>query len=201
MYKKFMMKKYFHDGLLQLALVLSLMRVDLHNYLNTQYDQDIQELILGPTSAFTQTRFHHQNWNHDVGGYVHPKHVDHHINDIFRDLHALGQYNRDQGVDIDAYLVSNPQAPALPSENANLSNETDPSNSDNNNNEQSNNGTASTATGTATGSTDSNTEKEEVFTNPIGAELTKEVVQMFANYSMLNKINASDLVLVQSCPR
>lgn len=55
-----MLKQYFTDGLIQIAIVLSLLRTDLNNYLNSNYVNypEVQELIQGQTVAYTQTNFH-----------------------------------------------------------------------------------------------------------------------------------------------
>lgn len=57
------LKKYFTEGLIQVAILLSLVgiRVDVGPYFPPSH-----EMILGPTSALTQTQFHN----------LHPKSVD-----------------------------------------------------------------------------------------------------------------------------
>ncbi|XP_038836374.1 endoplasmic reticulum membrane sensor NFE2L1-like [Salvelinus namaycush] len=63
------LKKYFTEGLIQVAILLSLVgiRVDVGSYLPPSH-----EMILGPTSALTQTQFHNQLDGQDL----HPKSVD-----------------------------------------------------------------------------------------------------------------------------
>lgn len=66
------LKKYFTEGLIQVAILLSLagMHVDVDPYL-----PPFSEIILGPSSALTQTQFH--NLRNILDGYnVHPKSVD-----------------------------------------------------------------------------------------------------------------------------
>nr|AAQ97978.1 nuclear factor-like 1 [Danio rerio]AFZ74951.1 nuclear factor-like 1a protein [Danio rerio] len=66
------LKKYFTEGLIQVAILLSLagMRVDVDPYW-----PPFSEIILGPSSALTQTQFH--NLRNILDGYnVHPKSVD-----------------------------------------------------------------------------------------------------------------------------
>ncbi|XP_055512885.1 endoplasmic reticulum membrane sensor NFE2L1b isoform X4 [Leucoraja erinacea] len=70
------LKKYFTEGLIQFTILLSLMgvRVDVDTYLNAQLPP-LREIILGQSSAYTQTQFH--NWRNTLGGYdLHPKSVD-----------------------------------------------------------------------------------------------------------------------------
>lgn len=175
-----MIKDYFTDGLIQIAIILSLLRVDLHTYMATVAHQEVQDLLQGPTSAFTQTRFHHQNWNRDVGAFVHPKHVDIHINELLQDIHALGRYRHLNTVNtrIEAYLVNDPHG-HLPSENANLSEETATTSGNTGNNANPNNGTASTTASTnSNNNKSSDSQSEDALTEektPIGADLTKEV--------------------------
>ena len=58
------------DSLIQMALVLSLLRTDLHNYLNSNLNDypEVQEVMFGPTAAYTQTQFHHNQWLNTFGG-------------------------------------------------------------------------------------------------------------------------------------
>jgi len=55
-----MLKHYLTDGLVQIAIVLSLLRTDLNNYLNVNYVNypEVQEILQGQTAAYTQTNFH-----------------------------------------------------------------------------------------------------------------------------------------------
>ncbi|XP_029583297.1 endoplasmic reticulum membrane sensor NFE2L1-like isoform X1 [Salmo trutta] len=66
------LKKYFTEGLIQVAILLSLVgvRVDVGPYLHPW-----NEMILGPTSALTQTQFHNLH-NQLDGQDLHPKSVD-----------------------------------------------------------------------------------------------------------------------------
>ncbi|XP_070957554.1 endoplasmic reticulum membrane sensor NFE2L1-like [Oncorhynchus clarkii lewisi] len=63
------LKKYFTEGLIQVAILLSLVgvRLDVGPYLPASH-----EMILGPTSTLTQTQFHNQLDGQDL----HPKSVD-----------------------------------------------------------------------------------------------------------------------------
>ncbi len=124
-----MWKKHFTDGVVQIALLLSLLRTDWNNYLNSlQGDSvdDLQEIILGPMSGFTQTRWHGGPWlNQGIALLDHPKNHDldrYYSSSILRELLSLGQYDRSSQIvqtRIDAYLVSHPNPLRLPSENAN----------------------------------------------------------------------------------
>ncbi|XP_056286003.1 endoplasmic reticulum membrane sensor NFE2L1b isoform X1 [Pseudoliparis swirei] len=70
------LKKYFTEGLIQFTILLSLLgvRVDVDTYLSNQLPP-LREIILGPSSAYTQTQFH--NLRNNLDGYgIHPKSVD-----------------------------------------------------------------------------------------------------------------------------
>lgn len=70
------LKKYFTEGLIQFTILLSLIgvRVDVDTYLNNQLPP-LREIILGSSSAYTQTQFH--NLRNTLDGYgIHPKSVD-----------------------------------------------------------------------------------------------------------------------------
>ncbi|XP_041829779.1 endoplasmic reticulum membrane sensor NFE2L1b isoform X3 [Melanotaenia boesemani] len=70
------LKKYFTEGLIQFTILLSLIgvRVDVDTYLTNQLPP-LREIILGPSSAYTQTQFH--NLRNTLDGYgIHPKSVD-----------------------------------------------------------------------------------------------------------------------------
>ncbi|XP_037005894.1 endoplasmic reticulum membrane sensor NFE2L1 isoform X4 [Artibeus jamaicensis] len=70
------LKKYLTEGLLQFTILLSLIgvRVDVDTYLTSQLPP-LREIILGPSSAYTQTQFH--NLRNTLDGYgIHPKSID-----------------------------------------------------------------------------------------------------------------------------
>ncbi|MGH0114861.1 UNVERIFIED_CONTAM: hypothetical protein FKN15_064858 [Acipenser sinensis] len=70
------LKKNLTEGLIQFAILLSLIgvRVDVDTYLSSQLSP-LREIILGPSSAYTQTQFH--NLRNTLDGYgLHPKSVD-----------------------------------------------------------------------------------------------------------------------------
>ena len=171
-----MLKEYFTDGLIRIALIISLLRVNMNPRDLLDRNPDIEELLQGPTSAYTQARFHHQNWNQDIGAFIHPKHVDNGIDDLLHDLHALGRFRNNHALNtvIDAYLVNDPEPPNLAQE----------ATSDNNNNERTqNNGTATTAQGPGTGEGELQIKKEDP--EPIGADPTKEVLCVFDTFHVL----------------
>ncbi|KAM6951704.1 endoplasmic reticulum membrane sensor NFE2L1b isoform 2-T2 [Aplochiton taeniatus] len=70
------LKKYFTEGLIQFTILLSLIgvRVDVDTYLSNQLPP-LREIILGPSSAYTQTQFHNLRNTLDGNG-IHPKCVD-----------------------------------------------------------------------------------------------------------------------------
>ncbi|KAE8575044.1 hypothetical protein XENTR_v10003678 [Xenopus tropicalis] len=82
------LKKYLTEGLIQFTILLSLMgvRLDLDSYLPSHLPP-LHEIILGPTSAYTQTQFHSLRGTSDGYG-VHPKSVD--LDQFFTSRRLLG---------------------------------------------------------------------------------------------------------------
>lgn len=82
------LKKYFTEGLIQLAILLSLcglmVDVGLEPYLPASW----HERILGPTSTLTQTQFHNLRNRLADGHGLHPKHVD--LDSFFTARRLLG---------------------------------------------------------------------------------------------------------------
>ncbi|XP_063815688.1 endoplasmic reticulum membrane sensor NFE2L1 [Pseudophryne corroboree] len=102
------LKKYLTEGLIQFTILLSLMgvRVDLDSYLPSHLPP-LHEIILGPTSAYTQTQFHSLRGTSD-GYAVHPKSVD--LDQFFtsrRLLSRMRALDRLQvpSTELDAWLV------------------------------------------------------------------------------------------------
>lgn len=127
-----MLKQYFTDGLIQIAIAISLLRTDLNDYINVDSSQErtgIYEVILGSgTSAFIQTDIYGNNLFNDLGSSVHPKSIDNYIaNSALRDLHLLGDYRNYINTNIDAYLVGQ-------SENNSFQHRQDSNDTTNNNN-------------------------------------------------------------------
>lgn len=91
-----MLKDYFVDGLVQIAIVLSLLRTDLNNYININYVNypEVQEIILGSSAAYTQTNFINNNFNSFYGS-VHPKSVYNDIlnENLIQDLRSLRRFS------------------------------------------------------------------------------------------------------------
>jgi len=110
------MKKHFTDGLLQLAIVLSLLRTDLNNYFNNFHNYpEVQDIILGSSSAYVQSQNYHNNrWNRE-DGYSHPKQLENYQSSVFRELHSLSDIRRFDGLDtmISAWLVNHGPASLL----------------------------------------------------------------------------------------
>ncbi|XP_051770781.1 endoplasmic reticulum membrane sensor NFE2L1b isoform X3 [Ctenopharyngodon idella] len=102
------LKKYFTEGLIQFTILLSLIgvRVDLDTYLNNQLPP-LREIILGPSSAYTQTQFH--NLRNTLDGYgIHPKSVD--LDHFFATRRLLNQVRsldhlRVPSTELSAWLV------------------------------------------------------------------------------------------------
>ncbi|XP_040187251.1 endoplasmic reticulum membrane sensor NFE2L1 isoform X1 [Rana temporaria] len=102
------LKKYLTEGLIQFTILLSLMgvRVDLDSYLPSHLPP-LHEIILGPTSAYTQTQFHSLRGTSEGYG-VHPKSVD--LDQFFtsrRLLSRMRALDRLQvpSTELDAWLV------------------------------------------------------------------------------------------------
>nr|XP_012146250.1 PREDICTED: segmentation protein cap'n'collar isoform X5 [Megachile rotundata] len=102
-------KKLYHEELLQLALLLSLLRIDPETYLGL----DIQTIGVGSLGLNNGSRWHTDN--HMIihrPTFVHPKNLDsmllNYQRDLFEDLNSLGRYNRiNSGLnDIHAYLLN-----------------------------------------------------------------------------------------------
>ncbi|XP_031171238.1 endoplasmic reticulum membrane sensor NFE2L1b [Sander lucioperca] len=83
------LKKYFTEGLIQFTILLSLIgvRVDVDTYLSNQLPP-LREIILGPSSAYTQTQFHNLRNTLDGNG-IHPKSVD--LDQFFTTRRLLNQ--------------------------------------------------------------------------------------------------------------
>ncbi|KAF3853932.1 hypothetical protein F7725_014620 [Dissostichus mawsoni] len=78
------LKKYFTEGLIQFTILLSLIGVRL----SKQSAAPLREIILGPSSAYTQTQFH--NLRNTLDGYgIHPKSVD--LDQFFTTRRLLNQ--------------------------------------------------------------------------------------------------------------
>ncbi|KAM4597853.1 endoplasmic reticulum membrane sensor NFE2L1a [Polymixia lowei] len=70
------LKKYFTEGLIQVAILLSLCGVRVEVGLEPYLPPSWHEMILGPTSALTQTQFHNLRNRMEDGYGLHPKSVD-----------------------------------------------------------------------------------------------------------------------------
>ena len=199
------MKKQVTDGLLQIALLLSILRTDLnlHNYLNLVGNQftypEIHDILLGSTSAYTQTsNFHTNQWHDGTSGYAHPKSIDnYYASSVFRELHSLSHYRRFDNVptNLDSYLLTaGEQLIPVPGENANdnsnaVSTSSGGSLGDSNNNNvhgpSSPEGAASSAAGPAESESQSPPANNAPIPPSFGSELTKEVKK--ANLNVLSK--------------
>ncbi|KAL0984229.1 hypothetical protein UPYG_G00138810 [Umbra pygmaea] len=99
------LKKYFTEGLIQFTILLSLIgvRVDVDNYLTNQLPP-LREIILGPSSAYTQTQFH--NLRNTLDGYgIHHKSVD--LDQFFTTRRLLNQVRQ-----LDRLSVPSPELSA-----------------------------------------------------------------------------------------
>ncbi|KAM9843153.1 endoplasmic reticulum membrane sensor NFE2L1a [Aulostomus maculatus] len=82
------LKKYFTEGLIQLAILLSLCGVRVDVGLEPYLPPSWHEMILGPTSALTQTQFHNLRNRLEDGQGLHPKSVD--LDGFFTTRRLLG---------------------------------------------------------------------------------------------------------------
>ena len=120
-------KAYFTDGLVQIAILLSLFRTDWNNYLNSSlYDgyPEIQEIIMGPLSGYTQTYIHSNEWHTGSISMSHPKSISlDYPSSVFHDIHSLGRHWQFDEIrtNIDAFLVSEGPQRRLDSEHAQTS--------------------------------------------------------------------------------
>jgi len=106
-------KDYFTDGLLQIAIVLSLLRSDLDSFLDTSVRplavwNHLLETNDGPLSGITRTdlNFHYSEFAREY-----PKVVDSNTDrfpSVLRDLHSLSYYRRFDGIstNVHAWLVN-----------------------------------------------------------------------------------------------
>ena len=184
------MKNPVTDGLLQIAILLSILRTDLnlHNYLNLVGNHltypEIHDIILGSTSAYTQTsNFHNNHWHEGTSEYSHPKSIDnYYASSVFRELHSLSHYRRFENLptNLESYLLTaGEQLVTVPGDNANdNSNEVSSGSSssgDNNNNVQQPSSPEGAAT-SAAGSAEVESQSLPVNILPsTGSELTTEV--------------------------
>ncbi|XP_067136416.1 endoplasmic reticulum membrane sensor NFE2L1 isoform X1 [Centruroides vittatus] len=133
----FRYKKIINSDLLQLALLVSLLRLDLDMYLDGRLENrfETHDIFLGTNLAYSPTQYHHLH--HSYGDYVHSKSIDLMYDrfSIFAELNSLGRYDRfpSWSNDIFAYLVdqeqvhnsqqSIPNGSNDPPESANIHNE------------------------------------------------------------------------------
>ncbi|XP_029997647.1 endoplasmic reticulum membrane sensor NFE2L1a isoform X2 [Sphaeramia orbicularis] len=82
------LKKYFTEGLIQMAILLSLCGVRVDVGLEPYLPDTWHEMILGPTSALTQTQFHNLRNRLEDGQDLHPKSVD--LDEFFTARRLLG---------------------------------------------------------------------------------------------------------------
>ncbi|VDH89999.1 nuclear factor erythroid 2-related factor 1/3 [Mytilus galloprovincialis] len=91
-----MLKDYFVDGLVQIAIVLSLLRTDLNNYMNIHYVNypEVQEIILGSSAALAPTNFINNNINSFYGS-GNPKSIysDLTYQNLIQDLRSLRRFS------------------------------------------------------------------------------------------------------------
>lgn len=143
-----MLKQYFVDGLVSIAIVLSILRTDLNNFNREFVDYpEVQEIILGQTAAYTQTNFHIHTINSRLGSpEIYRKNIepDYIFNSaLYRDLRSFRpRQNNDLNVPT-FLLVSGSVGPVLNSQDVPEHNDNNDTEDENNNNVQ--NGTTLTS--------------------------------------------------------
>lgn len=101
------LKKVYRDELLQLALILSLLRVNPESYLETDLYRGVNNLDLDNGTSW---RSYSQNILRSH--FIHPKNLDsvllNYEREVFEDLNSLGRYNRQNLLnrDVTAYLLN-----------------------------------------------------------------------------------------------
>lgn len=117
-----MLKQYFYDGLVQIAIVLSLLRTDLPNYISSGFVNypEVQEIIQGQTVVYSQTDLHN-NIRNSIYGHIDRKSLEQDITPLLQDLRSLRRIGHWYGANhpISTFLVnvppSEPQSePAAP---------------------------------------------------------------------------------------
>lgn len=102
-----MIKEYFTDGLIGIAIVLSLFRMDLVGINNLINYPEVQDIILGQTAAYLPANFHHIHSS--LRTYGNPKHLDFDntaFNAWFQNVNNLPLFRENRAYDIEAFLVS-----------------------------------------------------------------------------------------------
>ena len=109
-----MMKKYFTDGLIQVAILLSLLRTDLNSFINIRNSDsftETQDVILGESLGYTQSPIHDSIYG-SLSGHVHLKHVENYQDpaSVFRELRQLTNHRSIAPLEtiLEAWLVSEP---------------------------------------------------------------------------------------------
>lgn len=100
------LKKVYRDELLQLAILLSLLRVDRQSYLSYDYDTPAIGVGIDDIQGWDQS---HSLVRRDIQ--IHPKNLDsvllNYEQQVFDDLNSLGRYNRINSLqDVTAYLLN-----------------------------------------------------------------------------------------------
>lgn len=104
--KMLCLKKVYRDELLQLAILLSLLRVDRRSSLGYDYDSSAIGVGIDDIQGWEQS---HSLVRRDIQ--IHPKNLDsvllNYEQQVFDDLNSLGRYNRINSVqDVTAYLLN-----------------------------------------------------------------------------------------------
>lgn len=131
-----MLKQYFTDGLVQIAILLSILRTDLYS-LNREYVNypEVQEIILGQTAAYTQTNFHIDTINNRLGSpEIYRKNIDTEYlfsSSIYREIRSF-RPRRNEDLHIPTFLlVSGTPGPVIHSQDTSEQNENEDENNNN----------------------------------------------------------------------
>lgn len=108
-----MIKEYFTDGLIGLAILLSLLRTDLLslNLNNLINYPEVQDIILGQTAAYLPTNFHTIQQSRHSPSLKHIELDNDALNSWYQNVNNLLRFHQGRQNEIEAFLVSESQTP------------------------------------------------------------------------------------------
>ena len=136
-----MRSKVVTDSLLQIALLLSLVRSNIDDYLHLfagyNHESEISDVLLGDASAIVQTNNYHNQWDRALDGFSHPKNIDR----FLADFNVQDYYSQNiRPTEIATYLLPEIQqvsaAPTAVESLVNTETSHDANTNTNNNNEE-----------------------------------------------------------------
>ena len=123
-----MRKKVVTDSLLQIAIILSLVRRNIDDYLHVLSghlnDGELTDVFHGTTSAIAQTENYFSNWDRSSEGFIHPKNVERYMPDLYmRDIYSYRDVRNIVPATIDAYILPELETTANIAHSSHRSNE------------------------------------------------------------------------------